>query len=133
MHYQPTFVRSFICITVACHLGQQLLYGTAIALIRTDTEIVIATDSRGIDTNGNKAKDVCKIREAGNLFFSAHGLAESEGFDVFEVVGKILNTLEDLSNKSRLIRDAVEPRVTKALQTDAMVRTGSTGVIVFGR
>jgi hypothetical protein len=120
------------CVTAVFCPGQDFLHGTASATIRTPTVIVIAADSRVIDGEGNQAEDTCKIRQVRTYVFSAHGLANSDGFDVFDVVSKILDRPGDLSSKSLLIRDAIVPSLTEVMQRDAMVRRNSTGVIIFG-
>ena len=61
------------------------LRGTSIAFLRTDQGIVIATDSRATDAKGNRKPDVCKIRNAGQMYFTMVGQIAWQGTD-FEAI-----------------------------------------------
>jgi hypothetical protein len=68
----------FTC--VAC-LGCVSTFGTTVVLIRTPTEIYAAADSFG--TVGNTELKMCKITQAGNIFFALAGMYAAPPFDFY--------------------------------------------------
>jgi hypothetical protein len=126
----PLRLCSVFALGSACLLGQSFSHGTAIALVRTDEVIVIAADVRAVDgATGQKRPDECKIRTAGNYFFSVHGVADS---DILGIVKTILIAPDSLSTKAQAVRERLAPTVTKRMQTQPRDGQVSSGVFMFG-
>ena len=73
---------------------------TTIVAVKTDTEIVIGADSKVTDTFGNASiKQVCKIVQAGNVFFAYAGFARDSktGFSIPQIASAALNQKPGLS------------------------------------
>lgn len=87
--------------------------GTAIAAIRTPTQIVVAADSKEVSFSGTSLSDeICKIRQAGPVFYAVHGLSRDirTGFNVFNMIeagNKPGSTIKDLADTFE--RSAREP------------------------
>ncbi|SRR5712691_872718 len=111
-------------------LGQDYPHGTAIAVIRTDTEIVIAADSRAKSGTGQRQPDACKICPFGKYFVSAHGIAGTDA--ILSAASRALDGSDSLARKLSLIRDAIAPLIRKAIQAEAAAREINSGVIVMG-
>ena len=113
-------------------------HGTSIAIVRTETEIAIASDSRAVDGSGNRLPDTCKIIKAGRWYFSLNGMASTPGIDVFSIVGKILRHQGDMADRSTAIINLLMPLLSSALKSDLALREyaiaqGSLlGVTVYG-
>lgn len=75
-----------------------LANATTIVVARTPTEIVIGADSKVTDTYGKELNSrICKIQQAGNLFFAVEGLLKDKatGFNVPEIVIRSLQLKPD--------------------------------------
>jgi hypothetical protein len=108
---------------------QNYSHGTAIAVIRTADAIFIAADSRAVNgTTGERRPDECKIRIAGNYFFSIHGVADA---DILDATKKILLGRDNLSAKAQKVRDALTPTVAQRMRGQT-VDHFSSGVFMFG-
>ena len=69
--------------------GADTTYGTAIAVYRSDNEIVVAADSKAThEDDSSYVEPVCKIRQFGSTFVAAAGIYEvsGTGFDLWEIV-----------------------------------------------
>jgi hypothetical protein len=118
--------------------AQDVSRGTAIAVVRNDKEIVIATDSRVTNEFHNPAPDICKIRSAGEWYFSLFGMARAPGMDAFPIVEGRLKGEDDIASKLRQISDALTPLLNNAVR-DATIRENvvgnnrtALGVVVYG-
>lgn len=109
-------------------LGQSYSHGTAIAAVRTEQNIFIATDSRSVGANGERHPDTCKIRVAGHYVFSVHGVGDP---DILDVIRSVLLRPETLAMKMMLIRDRIGVTVTKRMRGQSQVTSLATGVLVF--
>jgi len=65
---------------------------TAIAVIRTPNQIVIAADSGVVDQKGLSLSSACKIKNLGAVFAVLNGMSSHDltGFDVFEILKMVV-------------------------------------------
>jgi len=112
--------------------------GTSIAIVRTEKEIVIASDSRAVDGNGKLLPDTCKIRSAGKWQLSLNGMASNRAADVFSIVGRILRRPGDIADRSTAIVNSLTPLLSSAVKSDpalreyALAQGSLLGITVFG-
>jgi len=112
--------------------------GTSIAIVRTEKEIVIASDSRAVDGNGKLLPDTCKIRSAGKWHLSLNGMASNRAADVFSIVGRILRRPGDIADRSTAIVNSLTPLLSSAVKSDpalreyALAQGSLLGITVFG-
>jgi hypothetical protein len=117
---------------------QDMSHGTALAIVRTNEEIVVAADSRVTDENRAVLPDTCKIRRSGGLYFSAFGQVSWRKVDFIQVVDKSLSASKSLAERMKTIKDDLVPLLDRALQSDPSTRDiaadqGSImGVAVYG-
>ena len=81
--------------------GADTTYGTAIAVYRSDNEIVVAADSKATHEDDSPyVEPVCKIRQFGSTFVAAAGIYEESGtsFDLWEIVSASAFGAEGLSD-----------------------------------
>jgi hypothetical protein len=115
-----------------------IAYGTSIAIIRTDREIVIATDSRAIDLGQKSESDVCKIRNAGSLNFTFVGESALAGVDFKSITERVLRSSGTLDERLGNLVKELRPHLERALQTSPeakalAVKQGSiTSIAVYG-
>jgi hypothetical protein len=115
-----------------------IAYGTSIAIIRTDQEIVIATDSRAIDLGLKSESDVCKIRNAGPLNFTFVGQSAIEGVDFKSITERALRSSGTLNERMGNLVKELRPHLQRALQTNPQaaalaIKQGSiTSIAVYG-
>jgi hypothetical protein len=115
-----------------------IAYGTSIAIIRTDREIVIATDSRAIDVGLNSESDVCKIRNAGPLNFTFVGQSETTGVDFRTITERVLRSSGTLDQRLGNLVKELRPHLERALRTSPQaaalaIKQGSiTSIAVYG-
>src|SRR5262245_15676294 len=90
--------------------------GTAIAAMRTPSEIVIAADSRVSDGDGKLMPDECKIRVVGDTVFAAAGVSGAlGGFDLFDLAANALQQPGDFDSQLKSVADTVLPALGKSL------------------
>jgi hypothetical protein len=115
-----------------------IAHGTSIAIIRTDREIVIATDSRARDLGLESESDVCKIRNAGSLNFTFVGQSANAGVDFKSIAESALLSSGTLDERIRNLVKDLRPHLEKALQTSPeaaalAIKQGSiTSIAVYG-
>jgi hypothetical protein len=118
--------------------GQGCLRGTSIALVRTDKQIVIATDSRTTDENGTRKPDVCKIRSAGTLYFTIVGQSTGSGKDFEAIAERMLQSPESLETRITAFTKEVIPSLNQVLESNAHEREIAVGqgsimdIVVYG-
>src|SRR5207244_2098742 len=95
---------------------------TSIAVVRTDTEIVIATDSRSTDADLKPLEDVCKIRKAGALYFTVVGQATWKGADISTMIKRVLLGGGTLDNRVSSLITEVTPSPRIVLASDPPAR-----------
>jgi len=69
--------------------GAGITHGTAVAVYRSDNEIIVAADSKATHEDDSPyVEPVCKIRQFGSTFVAAAGIYEvsGTGFDLWEIV-----------------------------------------------
>jgi hypothetical protein len=98
--------RPFCLALILFGLGVCSAKGTATAIIREDTQIVVATDSRVVDLIhvGKSLPDACKIRSAGTWHFTLNG---EENDRLFALLNARLESEGTLSTKVESIRTAL--------------------------
>jgi hypothetical protein len=80
----------FLSLLLYLTPGQDL--ATALVVLRTDSQILVAADSKTISIEGYGAKR-CKILIAPNHIFAAAGIFRQNGaFDAFEIAKRLLST-----------------------------------------
>jgi|HubBroStandDraft_6_1064221.scaffolds.fasta_scaffold110133_2 hypothetical protein len=115
-----------------------IAYGTSIAIIRTDREIVIATDSRALDLAQKSESDVCKIRNAGPLNFTFVGESAIAGVDFKTITERVLLSGGTLDERLGNLVKELRPHLERALQTSPeakalAIKQGSiTSIAVYG-
>ncbi len=93
----PLLAAFLLAAPVAAHLS----HGTAIAAIRTPSELVIAADSRVVDEHGRRLPDTCKVRIVDDTVFAIHGMsAHPAGLDLFALVTDVVAFAPDLRTAS---------------------------------
>lgn len=125
--------------------GQQMKHGTAIAVIRTPTEIVVAADSKEVNTDGSPNTNlVCKIRRFGDSFVVVNGMADNGngGFNVFSLLDKATHIsggiLEKISRFEALVKVPLEEALSRVRQKSPIefqrncIQTSPLGVTFFG-
>jgi hypothetical protein len=134
----PSWLIAFLVPSI-CGFSQTLIrHGTAIAVERTDDQIAIAADSRVVDENNKIMPDTCKIRSAGEWYFTLNGMASTKELDLFAIVEAILRQQGDIADRSEAIVRSLTPALNAALQSDpalrdhAIVYGGVVGVTVVG-
>ena len=131
----PSRLVLLFVIPVVIHV---IAYGTSIAIIRTDQEIVIATDSRAIDMGLDSESDVCKIRNAGALNFTFVGQSATTGVDFKSITERVLRSSGTLDEKLENLVKELKPHLERALQTSPQaaalaIKQGSiTSIAVYG-
>jgi hypothetical protein len=116
-----------------------IAYGTSIAIIRTDREIVIATDSRAHDLGLEESEfDVCKIRNAGPLNFTFVGQSANAGVDFKSIAERALRSSGTLDERIGDLVKELRPHLEEVLQTSPeaaalAIKQGSiTSIAVYG-
>ena len=109
----PLFVGS------ACIFGQEHSLGDV---------IVVAADSRAVAGDGNKNPDICKIRIAGDYFFTLHGVGDA---DILAGISEALRASGTLSAKAIGLRDKYVDTILRRLQSAPELKT--SGIMIFGR
>jgi hypothetical protein len=85
-------------------------FGTAIGVVRTAEELVIAVDSRVSTATGAPKADACKIRVVNETIVVTHGITKGPGFDLGEIVAGALDGAASLrTNGDRIVWAATEP------------------------
>lgn len=84
-----TGIQTFAGLVLALSFPVTAAHATAIVLIRTPTQIVIAADSAVVDSDGSSVGQTCKIRQLSpDLFFTLMGVHTDPnvGFDAFQQI-----------------------------------------------
>jgi hypothetical protein len=118
----------------------QIAHGTAIAIVRTDRQIVIAADSRVVEGDtDNRLQDICKIHSSGEWYFSLLNVNYTRDFDVSRIVDKTLASDKgDLATKVTMIVRELKPILKSALKSDAdlrrfaATRSSLVEIIIYG-
>ncbi len=119
-------------------LPQTFSHGTSIAVIRTNKEIVIATDSRVVTANKRRQPDTCKIRSSGKWRFTMSGTISTPGIDAASIVAKALRDQGTIADKFTSIIDLLMPRFASAIKSDPKLREYAAregavlGIVVVG-
>ena len=128
----------FVTFTTYAFPQSPFPHGTSIAIVRTDREIVVASDSSVVDGSGKRLPDTCKIKSVSKWYFSLNGMASSQAVDVFSVVGEILSHKGDIADGSIAIVNSLTPLLNAAVRSDPALREyaiaqGSLlGIMVYG-
>jgi hypothetical protein len=120
--FHPFWLIAFLIPSISGFSQTSIRHGTAIAIERTDDQIVIAADSRVVDGDGIIRADTCKIRNAGKWYFALNGLASTKGVDVFSVVGTILRQEGGIAGRSEAIIHSLTTLLNAAIQSDPALR-----------
>jgi hypothetical protein len=113
-------------------------HGTSIAIVRTEGEIVIASDSRAVDGDGKPLPDTCKIRSAGKWHLSLNAMVSTRAVDVFSIVVGVLRDQGDIADRSTAIINSLTPLLSAAVKSDpalreyALAQGSLLGITVFG-
>lgn len=120
-------------------LGKSYERGTAIIIIRTDTIIVIATDSKVADRNNvSKLGHTCKIRKFGNVFYSLSGFVGEPlfGYDAIAIIDSVAKTRGTIESRISTLEQIIKPIIEKMLSDSISYRndyeTAPLGIIIFG-
>ena len=113
------------------------VFATSMALMMTEHELVVAMDSRVSDGNGQQLPDVCKIRRAGNTYFSITGYAGRQTglFESFrQAMEKTGSLVENLKEEAARITPVLEAEVRDDAGVQEYVRKYGrlTDVTVYG-
>jgi hypothetical protein len=107
---------------VALMIAAGAAAATSLAVIRTDTEIVIAADSRVTKLSSKDSMpDMCKVRQTGNAVAAFVGLVSSStgrrttSFDAVGTVDAILDGRGTLAEKAEKIKAALGGQLGKVL------------------
>jgi hypothetical protein len=92
-------------------------HGTALAALRDQNEVAIATDSRVLDRLGMRVPDACKLRVVDDTAIAVHGLAADEAaeFDLFAIAAESLAQRAGLSAAVHSIASRATGPLTRAL------------------
>lgn len=73
-------------------------HGTALAALRSSSQIAIAVDSRVVDRLGMRLADACKLRVFGDTAVAIHGLSSDDrtGLDLFAEAARALDRRDGL-------------------------------------
>src|SRR5258708_36251104 len=74
----PSLIRS-LAIVVVPFLAIGTIHGTAVIVLRTPQDIIIATDSKVTTIDDRPQEPACKIHQAGRLYFSLAGVIDLPG------------------------------------------------------
>jgi len=101
---------SVLCLAGALTLTPTAALGTAIGVVRTSEELVIAVDSRVSTATGAPKADACKIHVFNETIAVTHGIMNAPGFDLREIVAGALDGAANLrTNGDRIVWAATEP------------------------
>lgn len=81
--------RFFVAFFIISLFGQRTIAQTAIVIIKVESGIIIAADSKGLKNNNPRdTVSICKIRPIHNIFYGAAGLVFDPitKFDFYEIV-----------------------------------------------
>lgn len=112
---------------------------TSIAVVRSESNIVVAADSRVVDVAGRMMPDICKIRHSGNWYYIVYGLAFAQGADVFQLADNALRNPKTARQAVQTLRESLTPVINTALSSNELVRSRATqqpsilGIVVVGR
>jgi hypothetical protein len=119
-------------ISTMCCFSQGISHGTSSAVVREDTQIVIAADSRAVDGNGKRLPDTCKILSAGEWHFSLNGMATTDGMDAPKIINAILMHGGNLAGKVKAVGETLTPLLNKTLLANQKPQVSLLGASIFG-
>jgi hypothetical protein len=92
-------------------------HGTAIMVIRTNTEIVVAADSQESDENNNRIGTTCKIRKFGDFYAIVNGLEADPptGLDAFALLEIVGSSTGSIFERISRFEQSIKPKLKLAL------------------
>jgi hypothetical protein len=130
-------------LTVALTTLFDSQHGTALAAIVTPEELVIAADSRVVNSADQPLDDTCKIRIVHGTIITGHGMAESQdtGYDLFALAATAARQAASVQEVATALARAAPQPVAAALaalragQPDAFERKAadSTPGVILAR
>src|SRR5437868_2068313 len=80
--------------------AQSSTHGTAVALVRTNEELVVAADSRVTNERRERKPDTCKIlKSSGKIYFSLIGQANAGDDDFRLLINGLLRSRGELGTR----------------------------------
>jgi len=132
--------RLFVLQAISAFISSESsLHGTSIAFVRTDMEIVIAADSRSTDSEGNKQPDACKIRNAGQMYFTIVGMTTWQGVDFEALAERSIQSTGTLDSRITSFVKEMMPLLDHVLESDLPARKIATkqgsimSIVVYGK
>jgi hypothetical protein len=92
LEFQRIKMRLLLFLGILSSWFASQVFATTLIVLRTDSQTVVAADSKVVSIEGQEAKR-CKILVAPNHFFAAAGIFRQFGeFDSFEIAKRLLST-----------------------------------------
>jgi len=140
-----TYLLFVLVLWASRTVAQGILHGTAVAAIRTPSEIVVAADSKEVNGDGSANTNlVCKIRQIGDMFFTVNAMnsQSATGFDAFQIIegaARAKGTLDQILTRSiDALRTPLENAVNYVRTNNPsefeknFTKHDALGVMIFG-